>query len=193
MSIKLITTKSVTLVTVLCLATSLAMTSCGKKEASVADNAITDAGKTVGGAAVDAGKTVGGAAVDTAKTAGGAAVDAGKTASNAVTGAAAGVGAALSGDDKTKLTPVKTALVMANSAVKSGDMGKAKAQFEKFNGLWTMVEPMVKAKAGANYPAIETGLNMVKTAMGSATPDKAKAGKGLTDAITAITAVMDKK
>ena len=99
----------------------------------------------------------------------------------------------LSAMEKTQLTPVKTALVMANSAVKNGDMTKAKAQFSKFSGLWTTVSPMVKSKAGASYPAIETGINMVKTAMGSATPDKAKAGEGLTAAIKGITAVMDKK
>jgi hypothetical protein len=91
------------------------------------------------------------------------------------------------------LTPVKTALVMANTAVKGGDMTKAKAQFDKFSGLWKVAEPMVKAKAGASYPMIESGIEMVKTAMGSATPDKAKAGEGLTTAIKAITAVMDKK
>jgi hypothetical protein len=102
-------------------------------------------------------------------------------------------GAALSVAEKAQLTPVKTALVMANSAITSGDMTKAKAQFEKFNGLWKMAEPMVKAKAGASYPLISGGIEMVKTAMGSATPDKAKAGEGLTSAIKAITAVMDKK
>ncbi len=102
-------------------------------------------------------------------------------------------GGALSVAEKAQLTPVKTALVMANSAVTSGDMTKAKAQFDKFNGLWKMAEPMVKAKAGASYPMIASGLEMVKTAMGSATPDKAKAGEGLTSAIKAITAMMDKK
>jgi hypothetical protein len=102
-------------------------------------------------------------------------------------------GGALSLAEKAQLTPVKTALVMANTAVKGGDMTKAKAQFEKFNGLWKMAEPMVKAKAGASYPMISSGLAMVTTAMSGATPDKAKAGEGLTSAIKAITAVMDKK
>jgi hypothetical protein len=102
-------------------------------------------------------------------------------------------GGALSAAEKLQLTPVKTALVMANTAVKGGDMAKAKTQFDKFSGLWKMAEPMVKAKAGASYPMISSGLEMVKTAMGSATPDKAKAGEGLTTAIKAITAMMDKK
>ena len=72
-------------------------------------------------------------------------------------------------------------------------MTKAKAQFEKVSGLWPTVSPMLKEKAGGAYPAIESGFNMVKTAMGSATPDKAKAGEGLTTAIKGISAVMDKK
>jgi hypothetical protein len=59
--------------------------------------------------------------------------------------------------------------------------------------MWATVEPMVKAKAGASYPAIESGINMVKTAMGAGTPDKAKAGEGLNMAIKAIDAVMNKK
>ncbi len=109
------------------------------------------------------------------------------------TATAPAAGGALSVAEKAQLTPVKTALVMANTAVKGGDMAKAKTQFDKFAPLWAAVEPMVKAKAGANYPMISSGLEMVKTAMGSATPDKAKAGEGLTSAIKAITAVMDKK
>jgi hypothetical protein len=59
--------------------------------------------------------------------------------------------------------------------------------------MWTTVEPLVKAKAGASYPAIASGLEMVKTAMGSATPDKAKAGEGLKAALDGINAVMAKK
>ncbi len=82
---------------------------------------------------------------------------------------------------------------MANSAVKTGDMAKAKTQFDKFSGLWKVVEPMVKAKAGASYPMIESGISMVTTAMSGASPDKAKAGEGLNMAIKALTAVIDKK
>jgi len=106
---------------------------------------------------------------------------------------AGGADQPLSAADKMKLTPVKTGLTMANTAVKSGDMSKAKAQFDKVSGMWPMVSPMIKEKAGASYPAIENGFNMVKTAMGSATPDKAKAGEGLTAAIKGISAVMEKK
>jgi hypothetical protein len=183
MSIKLITVKATQVAAVLLLATSLGLTSCGTKQA--ADTAG-DAAKTAGDAAKtagDAAKTAG----DAAKTAGAAAGDAAKTAGTAVTGSP------LSVTEKAQLTPVKTALVMANTAVKGGDMTKAKAQFDKFSGLWKVAEPMVKAKAGASYPMIASGIEMVKTAMGSATPDKAKAGEGLTTAIKAITAVMDKK
>jgi hypothetical protein len=116
-----------------------------------------------------------------------------ETTGSTTTPAAGGTDKPLSAADKMKLTPVKTALTMANTAVKGGDMGKAKAQFDKVSGMWPMVSPMIKEKAGASYPAIENGFNMVKTAMGSATPDKAKAGEGLTAAIKGISAVMEKK
>jgi hypothetical protein len=161
---KLTTIKTSSLLTVLCLSAALTITSCGKKDK---DTAATIEPPTIPAATAPAATTP------------------------AATAPAAG--GALSVAEKAQLTPVKTALVMANSAVTSGDMTKAKAQFEKFNGLWKMAEPMVKAKAGASYPMIASGLEMVKTAMGSATPDKAKAGEGLTSAIKAITAVMDKK
>jgi hypothetical protein len=183
MSIKFTVVKATKVAAALLLATSLTLTSCGTKEAT---ETATDAAKT----ATDAAKTATDAATtagDAAKTAGDAAVDAAKTATNAVTGGA------LSVAEKAQLTPVKTALVMANSAVKTGDMAKAKTQFDKFSGLWKTAEPIIKAKAGDNYPAIESGINMVTTAMGGASPDKAKAGEGLNMAIKAITAVMDKK
>jgi ethanolamine utilization microcompartment shell protein EutS len=185
MSIKSIAIKGTSLVAVLFLATSLSLTSCGKKDvATDAAKTATDAAQT----ATDAAKTAGGAATDAAKSAGSAATNAAKTATTAVTG-----GGALSAAEKLQLTPVKTALVMANTAVKSGDMTKAKAQFDKFSGMWTTVEPMVKAKAGASYPAIESGVNMLKTAMGSPTPDKVKAGEGLKTALDGINALMAKK
>jgi hypothetical protein len=161
---KLTNTKTTSLLTVLCLSAALTITSCGKKD-KVAET--TEPAATAPAATAPAATTP----PATAPAAGGA----------------------LSLAEKAKLTPVKTALVMANSAVNGGDMAKAKTQFDKFSGLWTAVEPMVKAKAGASYPMISSGLEMVKTAMGSATPDKAKAGEGLTSAIKAITAVMDKK
>jgi hypothetical protein len=163
---KLTTIKTSSLLTVLCLGAALTITSCGKKDTAATIEPATTPAATTPAATTPAATTP------------------------AATAPAAG---ALSVAEKAQLTPVKTALVMANSAVTSGDMTKAKAQFEKFNGLWKMAEPMVKAKAGASYPMIASGLEMVKTAMGSATPDKAKAGEGLTSAIKAITAVMDKK
>ena len=82
---------------------------------------------------------------------------------------------------------------MANTAVKTGDMTKAKAQFDKFSTAWPTVEPIVQAKAGANYPMISSGIEMVKTAMSGATPDKAKAGEGLTTTIKAMDAMINKK
>ncbi len=102
-------------------------------------------------------------------------------------------GAALSATEKAQMTSAKTALVMANSAVKSGDMTKAKAQLTKFNSLLPAVEPVLKAKAGTYYPAISSGIEQAKTAMSSAIPDKAKASEGLTTAIKGMTTVIDKK
>jgi iron uptake system EfeUOB component EfeO/EfeM len=162
------TIRTSTLLTALCLSAALTITSCGKKS--------TDTATTSASTSPEATTPATGAS--TAPT---------------TTTPAASTGGALSVADQAKLTPVKAALTMANSAVKSGDMAKAKTQFEKFSGMWTTVEPMVKAKAGASYPAIESGINMVKTAMGSATPDKAKASEGLKAALEGINALMSKK
>ena len=170
MSIQQTTIKASTLLTVLCLSAALAITSCGKKNK-------TETTETTTKTETSAAPTTGGATTPAATT----------------TAPAAGAGGALSAAEKTQLTPVKTALVMANSAIKSGDVAKAKTQFAKFSTAWPTVEPLVKAKAGANYAAISSGIEMVKTAMGSATPDKAKAAEGLTSTIKAMNAVIDKK
>ena len=154
------------LLTVLCLSAALTVTSCGKKDQPAA---TTPEPATAPAATAPAGTTP------------------------AATAPGATAGKPLSLAEKTQLTPVKTALVMANTAVKGGDMAKAKTQYDKFSSLWPTVEPMIKAKAGASYPMISSGLEMVKAAMGGATPNKEKAGEGLTTAIKAITAVMDKK
>ncbi|WP_310486916.1 hypothetical protein [Chamaesiphon sp. VAR_69_metabat_338] len=172
MSIQQTTIKATSLLTVLCLSAALAITSCGKKNKTETTETTT---KTETSAAPTTG----------ASTA--------PTASTTTTTPAAGAGGALSAAEKTQLTPIKTALVMANSAIKSGDVAKAKTQFAKFSSAWPAVEPIVKAKAGASYPAIASGIETVKTAMGSATPDKAKAAEGLTSTIKAMNAVIDKK
>ncbi len=155
--------KLTTLLTVLSIGAALTITSCGKKEAATTTTTTTTEP----------------AATAPATTA---------PATTPATG-----GAALSATEKTQLIPVKTALVMANTAVKGGDMAKAKTQFDKFTGLWKVAEPMVKAKAGDNYPMLSSGIEMVKTAMSGATPDKAKAGEGLNSAIKAIDTIVNKK
>jgi hypothetical protein len=171
MSIQQTTIKASSLLTVLCLSAALAITSCGKKNETETTQTTT---KTETSAATPAtGATTAPAATTTAP--------------------AAGAGGALSAAEKTQLTPVKTALVMANSAIKKGDVAAAKTQFAKFSSVWPTVEPLVKSKAGANYAAISSGIEMVKTAMGSATPDKAKAAEGLTSTIKAMNAVIEKK
>jgi iron uptake system EfeUOB component EfeO/EfeM len=165
MSIKLTTIKASSLLTVLCLSAALTMTACGNKETST--TTTTTESTTPATSA--------------------------STSPAVTTTPAATTGGALSAAEKAQLTPVKTALVMANSAVKTGDMTKAKAQFDKFSGLFKTVEPVLKAKAGDNYPAIASGIEMVKTAMSGAKPDKAKAAEGLTSTIKAMNAVIDKK
>ena len=173
MSISQTKIQASTLLTVLSLSVALMISSCGKKDKSTTTTTDT-----------------------TTKTEASTPATGAATAPAATTPAAtapAGGGAALSATEKAQLTPAKTALVMANSAVKSGDITKAKAQYTKFSTLLPAVEPILKAKAGANYPAIESGLAQVKAAMGSATPDKTKAGEGLTAAIKGMNAVIDKK
>jgi hypothetical protein len=169
MTNKQTTIKASALLTALCLSAALTITSCGKKSTDTTTSTSTETTTTPATGTSPAVTTP------------------------ATTTPATTTGGALSAADQAKLTPVKAALTMANSAVKSGDMAKAKTQFDKFSGMWTAVEPMVKAKAGASYPAIESGINMVKTAMGSATPDKAKAGEGLKAALDGINALMAKK
>ncbi len=163
MSIKQTTIQASTLLTVLCLSAALTITSCGKKDKTTTTTTTESATPAATAPATGAST------------------------------APAATAAPLSAPEKAQLTPVRTALVMANSAVKSGDITKAKAQFTKFSSLYPAVEPVLKAKAGANYAAISSGIEEVKTAMGAATPDKAKAGEGLTAAIKGMTAVIDKK
>ncbi len=177
MSIQQTTIKASTLLTVLCLSATLAITSCGKKDTATTSTSTTTT--TTPEATAPA------PGASTAPTAGTA----------PTTGAAptAGTAAPLSATEKTQLTAAKVALVTTNNAVKTGDMAKVKTQFDKFSGLFPAVEPILKAKAGANYPAIASGIAEVKTAMTGGKLDKAKAQEGLTAAIKAMTAVIDKK
>ncbi len=200
MSIKLTASRTTALVATLCLMASLTITSCGKKEEPKTENPVTSTAGAVGDAATGAANAVGGATTGAANAVGGAATGAANAVGGAATGAAgavggavAAVGAALNPADAAKIAPVKGALVMANAAVAKGDMKGAKAKFEKFTTMWATVEPMVKAAAGDKYAPIESGLTMVKTAMGAATPDKAEAGKGMKMAIDGLNAVMAKK
>lgn len=160
------TFKATTLVATLGLMLAIGISSCGKQEAPEAPK--TEAPKTESPAP-------------------------GATTSPAASTAPA-AGGALSAAEKAAITPAKAALVMANTAIKGGDLAKAKAQFEKFSGIWTTVEPIVKAKAGASYPMIESGINLVKANLIDAkTPDKAKVGEGLTMAMKALDTLMNKK
>jgi hypothetical protein len=171
MSIQQTTIKTSTLVTMLCLSAALAITGCkGKQAETTTSTTTTETTTPATGASTPPATTPPTSAAPTA-----------------------GAAAPLSATEKTQLTTAKTALVMTNSAVKSGDMAKVKTQFEKFSGLFPAVEPILKAKAGANYPAIASGIAEVKTAMTGGKLDKAKAQEGLNSAIKAMTAVIDKK
>lgn len=164
MSITSTTIKASSLLTVLCLSAALTLSSCGGNK----ETATTTTTTTTEPATTPA------------------------TGASPAPGAAS-TGAPLSAAEKTKLTPVKTALVMANTAIKGGDVTKAKAQFTKFSSIWPTVEPIVKAKAGASYPAIASGIETAKSALNGATPDKAKAGEGITTALNAMNALLAKK
>ena len=173
MSIKQTKFAASSLLTVLCLSAALTITSCGKKDKTAETTPTTSTSTSTTTTTEPAATTP--AATTPAAT------------------APAAAGGALSATEKAQLTPVKTALVMANTAVKSGDMTKAKAQYDKFSALLPAVEPILKAKAGASYPAIESGIKTLKTAMGSATPDKAKAGEGLKAVLDGMNALLAKK
>lgn len=168
---KLTTIKNASLVTVLCLTTALTISSCGQKTETTETTKTETTTPTTGTSPAPA---TGASPATTAPAAGGA-------------------DKPLTAAEKTQLTPVKAALTMANTAIKGGNIAKAKESFTKFSSLWPTVEPLVKSKAGASYPAIASGIEMVKTAMSAATPDKAKAGEGLTTALTAMNALLAKK
>ncbi|WP_309738792.1 MULTISPECIES: hypothetical protein [unclassified Chamaesiphon] len=176
MSIQQTTIKASTLLTALCLSAALAITGCtGDKKAETTTSTTT---------------------TETTPATTPATAPATTPATTPATGAAApttGAATALSATEKTQLTAARTALVMTNSAVKGGDMAKVKTQFEKFSGLLPAVEPILKAKAGASYPAITSGLAEVKTAMTGDKLDAVKAQAGLNSAIKAMTTVIEKK
>jgi LysM repeat protein len=174
---KLTTLKNASLVTVLCLTTALTVSSCGSKDKTETTTETTKTETTTPATGASPAPATGASPATT-------------TASPAPAG---GADTALSVAEKAQLTPVKAALTMANTAIKGGNIAKAKESFTKFSSLWPAVEPIVKSKAGASYPAIASGIEMVKTAMSAATPDKAKAGEGLTTALTAMNALLAKK
>lgn len=101
-----------------------------------------------------------------------------------------GAGAVKAGGDKMAnaglekaVTPVRSALVQANTALKDGKMDAAKSQFAKFETAWLVASPMVKTAAGDKYPLIEAGVNKLKTAMGGASPKKEEASSAITSVL----------
>lgn len=168
-----LTIKTTSLLTVLCLSAALTISSCGKKTETT-DTSTTKTETTTPATGASTAPTT-------------------TTTTSSKSTAPAGADKALSAAEKSQLTPVKTALVMANTALKGGDVSKAKTQFAKVSSLWPTIQPVLKSKAGTSYPAIESGIEMTKTAMSAPTPDKVKAGQGLTTAINAMNTVLSKK
>ncbi len=165
---KLTTLKTASLVTALCLTTALTISSCGKKDKA---ETTTETTKTETTTPTTSASTAPATSASTAPAAGGS-------------------DKPLSAPEKAQLTPVKAALVMASTAINRGEVAKAKTQFAKVSSLWPTVQPLVKSKAGASYPAIASGIEMVKTAMGAATPDQDKAKEGLTAAIAGMNKIL---
>jgi uncharacterized phage infection (PIP) family protein YhgE len=180
--------KSTVVVAALALAISTSLTGCfgssDKAADTVKDKAAEVAGKTADGAKDAAGK-----AVDAAgKTADGAKDAAGKTVGGAKDAAGKALGAA---GLASLVSQAKSPLVMANSAIKGGDVAKAKSMVEKFDGVWTKISPQVKTAAGDKFPAIETAVEGVKTAVAGG--DKTKIGAALTTAIKGMDGLTAKK
>ncbi len=168
------TIKITSLLTALSLGAALTLASCGKKtETTTTSTTETTPTTTASTAPTTTTSTAPTTTTTTTKTNTGATVP-------------------LSAAEKAQLTPVKTAMVLANTALKGGDVAKAKTQFAKVSSLWPTVSPVIKAKAGTAYPKIESGYEMVKSALGGTTPDKAKAGEGLTTAISGLNTVLAK-
>jgi uncharacterized protein with beta-barrel porin domain len=165
--------KSMAVAAGLVVAISTALTACG----GGADTAVKTGADAVKAGADTAVKT----GADAVKTGADAAVktgaDAVKTGGDAVkAGTDKVAGAAL---EKT-VSPVRAALVQANTAIGKGDMTAAKSQFAKFETAWTVASPMVKTAAGDKFPMIEAGVEKLKTVMGGAAPKKEEASSAIT-------------
>jgi hypothetical protein len=163
--------KSMAVAAGLVVAISATLTACGGGDTAVKTG--TDAVKTGADTAVKAGGDAVKAGNDAVK-AGGDAVKAGGDAVKAGTDKVAG--AAL---EKT-VSPVRAALVQANTAIGKGDMTAAKSQFAKFETAWAVASPMVKTAAGDKFPIIEKGVATLKTVMGGAAPKKEEASSAIT-------------
>jgi pimeloyl-ACP methyl ester carboxylesterase len=93
----------------------------------------------------------------------------------------------LSVEDKVRLRPIKTALVMANTAIKNGDVMRTKSHLSKINVLWPAVESMIKSKSNDNYRRIKAGIDIANNAMEPVPTSRQAVMEGLAIAIKAIT------
>jgi hypothetical protein len=141
--------------------------------------------KDAAGKVAEGTKDAAGKMADGAKDATGKMVDGTKDAAGKMADGAKGAAGAVTGAGLTKLVgEAKVPLVAVNSAVKSGDMAGAKTKFEKFEAVWNTISPKIEPLAGDKFAAIKTGVETIKTAVGSG--DKTKAGEALTAAIKAM-------
>jgi hypothetical protein len=184
--------KSTVVVAALALAISTSLTGCfgssDKAADTVKDKAAEVAGKTADGAKDAAGKAVDGAKDAAGKTVDGAKDAAGKTVGGAKDAAGKALGAA---GLASLVSQARSPLAMANTAIKGGDVAKAKSMVEKFDGVWTKISPQIKTAAGDKFPAIETAVEGVKTAVAGG--DKTKIGAALTTALKGMDGLTAKK
>lgn len=71
-------------------------------------------------------------------------------------------------------TALQNVTEKTTAVVKSGKFEQAKADFEKFEDSWKIVEDGVKVKSSKTYDAIEEGLDSVNSELKNKQPDKAK-------------------
>lgn len=71
-------------------------------------------------------------------------------------------------------TNLKDVTEKTTTAIKSGKLDEAKANFGKFEDSWKTVEDGVKAKSAKTYDAVEESLDTVNGELKNKQPDKAK-------------------
>ncbi|NJM56893.1 MAG: hypothetical protein HC857_04890 [Synechococcales cyanobacterium RU_4_20] len=160
--------KRFTSVFALGLASTLALSACGAKDAvsDAGGAAVNTAGEVAGSATDAAGNTVeaaGDAASKTVDAAGSAASGAKDAVAGAAGGAVDGVMALKDG-----VTDITGSVTSTLDAVKSGDFVAAKESFSKVESSWGTLKAMVPSDAATG---IQEKITEVSTSLGAETPD----------------------